>query len=258
MKSCELCKCTARIYCESDQASLCWTCDAKVHSANFLVARHLRSLLCHSCKSPTPWSASGEKLGRTVSLCERCVQGCDKREGEEREESQGGNNDDFESESDYDTDEDGEDDDRLDGDGEEEEDSGNQVVPLSSTSSPPAASSSSIEEFYRGAFDVSSKRSNVADLSCEDELGCSSSPRTAAVSCIGGGEDAFVDSPYFRPFKVRKIEGAGVQHTLGGSRTAVIVEALERFHQQDITSSSSAGSKASAAVDLDLPEPESP
>lgn len=87
----------------------------------------------------------------------------------------------------------------------------------------------------------------------QDELGCSSSPRTAAVSCIGGGEDAFVDSPYFRPFKIRKIEGAGVQHTLGGSRTAVIAEALERFRQQDMTSSS-AGSKASAAVDLDLPE----
>ncbi|KAM0059041.1 putative transcription factor interactor and regulator Znf-B family [Helianthus debilis subsp. tardiflorus] len=46
MKTCELCKSAAKIYCDSDQASLCWTCDNKVHSANFLVARHSRTLLC--------------------------------------------------------------------------------------------------------------------------------------------------------------------------------------------------------------------
>ncbi|KAL4347120.1 hypothetical protein GQ457_17G024250 [Hibiscus cannabinus] len=37
MKSCELCMSAATTYCESDQASLCWHCDAKVHGANFLV-----------------------------------------------------------------------------------------------------------------------------------------------------------------------------------------------------------------------------
>ncbi|GMN61241.1 hypothetical protein TIFTF001_030332 [Ficus carica] len=67
MKYCELCKGLARTYCESDQASLCWNCDVKVHGANFLVARHSRTVLCHACQSPTPWKASGAELGVTVS-----------------------------------------------------------------------------------------------------------------------------------------------------------------------------------------------
>ncbi|KAL3508600.1 hypothetical protein ACH5RR_028001 [Cinchona calisaya] len=70
---CELCsKAAARMYCESDEARLCWECDEKVHSANFLVAKHSRSLLCHLCQSPTPWKASGTKLPPTISLCESC------------------------------------------------------------------------------------------------------------------------------------------------------------------------------------------
>lgn len=258
MKSCELCKCMARIYCESDQASLCWTCDANVHSANFLVSRHLRSLLCHSCQSPTPWSASGEKLGRTVTLCIGCVDGCDiLKEGkrERTDESRGGNDDDFESETEYDSDEDDDDDeDRLD----EEDDGENQVVPWSSTSPPPAASSSESEEFSTGDTHVlSSKRSheNDADLSSKYDFSCSTSRRnnqlitseTAAARCIRGGEDAFVDSLYLRPLKMRIFDAnraAGVQHTLG-------TETIERFHEQDMTSS---GKKASEAVDLDLSE----
>ncbi|MQM19429.1 hypothetical protein Taro_052433 [Colocasia esculenta] len=55
------------MYCESDQASLCWECDGKVHGANFLVARHMRSLLCRSCQAPTPWRASGSRLAPTLS-----------------------------------------------------------------------------------------------------------------------------------------------------------------------------------------------
>nr|GEX30618.1 zinc finger protein CONSTANS-LIKE 1-like [Tanacetum cinerariifolium] len=74
MKKCELCNSTATIHCDSDRANLCWTCDANVHSANFLVAKHLRNLLCHVCHSPTPWAASGEKLSSsTVSVCGTCV-----------------------------------------------------------------------------------------------------------------------------------------------------------------------------------------
>ncbi|KAH7546531.1 hypothetical protein FEM48_Zijuj01G0210800 [Ziziphus jujuba var. spinosa] len=73
MIKCELCGLRARIYCESDQASLCWDCEEKVHGANFLVAKHTRSLLCHVCQSPTPWKASGPKLTPTVSVCESCV-----------------------------------------------------------------------------------------------------------------------------------------------------------------------------------------
>ncbi|KAK1375208.1 B-box domain protein 30 [Heracleum sosnowskyi] len=72
MKKCELCNSIARMFCESDQASLCWSCDAKVHSANFLVAKHSRTLLCQSCQSLTPWTGSGPKLGHTLSVCESC------------------------------------------------------------------------------------------------------------------------------------------------------------------------------------------
>ncbi|GJS47343.1 B-box-type zinc finger [Tanacetum coccineum] len=73
MKKCELCNHAAEIYCSSDTASLCYTCDQKVHSANFLVAKHSRTLLCHKCHSQTPWTASGLHLGRTVTVCVNCV-----------------------------------------------------------------------------------------------------------------------------------------------------------------------------------------
>lgn len=150
IKSCELCKSPANVYCDSDQASLCWNCDNKVHSANFLVARHSRSLLCRVCRSPTPWFASGEKLGpSTVSVCEKCI-------------VDGSSNNDV----------DDDDDDEYDGDEEgateievEHEDEGddNQVVPLSY---PPPLSSSSDDESVtdRGGL-LKRKRENVSDLS---------------------------------------------------------------------------------------------
>ncbi|KAI5381216.1 hypothetical protein KIW84_UN0917 [Lathyrus oleraceus] len=48
-------------------------CDAKGHSANFLVARHSRSLLCDLCHSRTPWTGLGPKLWpSTASSCGRC------------------------------------------------------------------------------------------------------------------------------------------------------------------------------------------
>ncbi|XP_010415435.1 PREDICTED: putative zinc finger protein At1g68190 isoform X2 [Camelina sativa] len=48
---CEFCKAyRAVVYCIADAASLCLTCDAKVHSANSLSGRHLRTVLCDSCK----------------------------------------------------------------------------------------------------------------------------------------------------------------------------------------------------------------
>ncbi|KAA0056935.1 B-box zinc finger protein 32-like [Cucumis melo var. makuwa] len=70
---CELCDCRANAYCESDEASLCWSCDSNVHSANFIVEKHSRILLCQICQSPTPWTATGPKLGPTLSLCQFCV-----------------------------------------------------------------------------------------------------------------------------------------------------------------------------------------
>lgn len=142
-KNCELCKAPATTFCESDQASLCWTCDSKIHSANFLVARHVRTLLCHRCQSPTPWKASGARLSNALSLCETC--GCGggsggrKLEDEQEEESEGDNEDDDELDTDFDDEEEEE---EVDGD----EEGDNQVVPWSSTAPPPPASSSSGSE----------------------------------------------------------------------------------------------------------------
>jgi len=150
-KNCELCKLPARTFCESDQASLCWDCDSKVHAANFLVERHMRTLLCHACQSPTPWQASGARLGNALSLCERCAGGrklladANVNAGagaEQQEESEGDN--DNEEDTDYDSDEEDEYEDDVDGD----EDGDNQVVPWSSTAAqpPPASSSSGSDE----------------------------------------------------------------------------------------------------------------
>ncbi|KAI3703858.1 hypothetical protein L1987_74054 [Smallanthus sonchifolius] len=73
MKRCDLCSHIARVSCQSDNASLCYLCDQTVHSANFLVAKHCRTLLCHKCQSLTPWTASGLHLGRTATVCVDCV-----------------------------------------------------------------------------------------------------------------------------------------------------------------------------------------
>ncbi|KAL4585158.1 hypothetical protein LXL04_009773 [Taraxacum kok-saghyz] len=160
MKRCELCKSFARIHCQSDQASLCWSCDAKVHSANFLVAKHSRCLLCHSCQSPTRWTASGKKLEpATVSICDRCVVN--------------GTFDDDGTGTDGDEQYDG-DEDETDLDHREVRDN-NHVVTWSSTPPPPASSSSGSEEFGIADRYVSMKRQrqNVADLSCAVDHNCS-------------------------------------------------------------------------------------
>ncbi|XP_057462015.1 zinc finger protein CONSTANS-LIKE 2-like [Actinidia eriantha] len=190
MKRCELCKSVARMYCESDQASLCWDCDAKVHSANFLVARHSRSLLCHVCQSPTPWSASGAKLGPVVSACESCVDGCEraKENPSLEEESDAGDDDEIHREDDecedYDDDDDEEEEEEEDEvDEDEDEDGDNQVVPWSSTPPPPAESSSSSEECSSGidygdrAVSLKRLRDNAADLCSDDDHCCSSTRR---------------------------------------------------------------------------------
>ncbi|KAL3509568.1 hypothetical protein ACH5RR_028969 [Cinchona calisaya] len=128
--NCELCNGLAKLHCESDQASLCWSCDFKVHSANFLVARHSRTLLCRVCQSPTPWTATGTKLCPTVSACRNCL----RNYGEKIEIQIESDSEELEEEED----------DAVDGDEEEdEEDEDNQVVPWSPTTPPPPASSSS-------------------------------------------------------------------------------------------------------------------
>ncbi|RWR93479.1 Zinc finger, B-box [Cinnamomum micranthum f. kanehirae] len=50
--TCELCNSRATIYCHSDDAFLCRTCDKHVHKANFLALRHIRCVLCESCQQP--------------------------------------------------------------------------------------------------------------------------------------------------------------------------------------------------------------
>lgn len=151
MKKCELCNSVARMYCDSDQASLCWDCDARVHTANFLVAKHSRILLCHVCQSPTPWTASGPRLAPVVSVCPRC----DNTNGTAAVTG------DRHSENDREDDDDDDQSDRDDNDDDDDDDEDNQVVPLASTplpSPPPpvASSSSSSEEssrrFYQRRF----------------------------------------------------------------------------------------------------------
>ncbi|KAM7275489.1 hypothetical protein ACFE04_017355 [Oxalis oulophora] len=150
MKKCELCKLAAKTYCESDQASLCWDCDSKVHAANFLVARHCRTLLCNICQSLTPWRGHGAKLGQTVSVCVSCTDFRRQRKKDESE-SKGGN--DYDDVSNCEEVEE-----------EEEKDGGdNQVVPGATKSLPPPASSSSSSSGDSSNSDVKN-REGVSSL----------------------------------------------------------------------------------------------
>jgi hypothetical protein len=75
IRGCELCDGEAALYCAADEAHICWACDAKVHGANFLVARHTRAVLCGACGTETPWKASGASPAPRTSLCAGCSQG---------------------------------------------------------------------------------------------------------------------------------------------------------------------------------------
>ncbi|GMJ15927.1 hypothetical protein HRI_005261900 [Hibiscus trionum] len=160
MKKCELCGQLARMLCESDQANLCWDCDLKVHGANFLVANHTRTLLCHVCQNRTPWLASGRNLGPAVTVCDSCVAKTNNEPQVMAEES---------SDEDYD-------DEAVEE--EEVEDVENQVVPWSagssslSTSKPVASLECSSED--GGGFGLKRMRENQSFCS-DDEIGCSSS-----------------------------------------------------------------------------------
>ncbi|WOL03438.1 histone H3.v1-like [Canna indica] len=183
VKQCELCDRPARMHCESDQASLCWDCDAKVHGANFLVARHSRCLLCRSCQLPTPWKAEGAKLGPTVSVCQRCA-AASAVEGEEGDRGVGspvGGEMEVEGETgrrDMVEDDDDEDDDEEQED--EEDDGENQVVPWSLTPPPSVASSSSGEteesgRFGNGGAFLKRVRENADLAVSQEDRACSSS-----------------------------------------------------------------------------------
>lgn len=182
-KKCDLCEGVARMYCESDQASLCWHCDAKVHGANFLVAKHARCLLCSACQSPTPWKATGLRLGPTFSVCDSCAAlksaagGRDGVSSTERiqtespgQEINGFDNDDG-AES-YDDDEDENEDEEYSDDDEnedDEEEAENQVVPWAAAGQPlPVVSSSSSDG--GGGGPVAKRKRECYD----EEIGCSS------------------------------------------------------------------------------------
>ncbi|XP_020237781.1 B-box zinc finger protein 32 [Cajanus cajan] len=62
----------ASLYCPSDSAFLCSDCDAAVHAANFLVARHLRRLLCCKCDRFAGIHISGASSRRLPSTCGWC------------------------------------------------------------------------------------------------------------------------------------------------------------------------------------------
>lgn len=57
------------VYCQSDAASLCLSCDRSVHSANTLSRRHTRTLLCDRCASQP---AEVRCLEENTSLCQNC------------------------------------------------------------------------------------------------------------------------------------------------------------------------------------------
>ncbi|CAA7049173.1 unnamed protein product [Microthlaspi erraticum] len=174
---CELCGGVARMFCESDEASLCWDCDGKVHGANFLVAKHTRCLLCSACQSPTPWKASGLRLCPTVSICESCVARKNSRnQAESLSREINGREEDDGAES-YDEDEESDEEDE-----DEEEEAENQVVPWDAAAKqeqPPVVSSSSSvsggeEASSSGDGGLVGKRTR---LDIETSSSSSSSPR---------------------------------------------------------------------------------
>ncbi|XP_008788940.1 B-box zinc finger protein 19-like isoform X2 [Phoenix dactylifera] len=230
MKGCELCERAARMYCESDQASLCWECDAKVHGANFLVSRHSRCLLCRSCEAPTPWRASGARLGPAVSICERC---CLQAKQRRQEDHEGDDDGEFGEEKDDEEDEgddqmkDDEGEDQAEGEGEgegdgdeeedEEEDGDNQVVPWSPTPPLVASSSSSEESSGRICIGFLKRMRESADLASRDHgIRCSSSepnylasapapaPSIPAQAIFEDEATTFAGSSSLRPSKDRK------------------------------------------------------
>ncbi|WOL18299.1 hypothetical protein Cni_G27093 [Canna indica] len=73
LPACELCGREAVLVCTPDAAFLCWACDATVHSANFLAARHVRWLACGGChRLDSARRVSGARPEPVRSLCSSC------------------------------------------------------------------------------------------------------------------------------------------------------------------------------------------
>lgn len=59
----------AMVYCRSDSACLCFSCDVYIHAANALSRRHRRAPVCDRCGSQ---AAIIRCLEDKVSLCQNC------------------------------------------------------------------------------------------------------------------------------------------------------------------------------------------
>ncbi|KAK4439490.1 Zinc finger protein CONSTANS-LIKE 10 [Sesamum alatum] len=57
------------VYCRSDAACLCLSCDRNIHSANALSKRHLRTLVCEQCRHQPAVVRCTEE---NVSRCQNC------------------------------------------------------------------------------------------------------------------------------------------------------------------------------------------
>ncbi|KAJ1382933.1 B-box-type zinc finger [Sesbania bispinosa] len=71
-KVCEFCTALRPlVYCKADAAYLCLSCDAKVHLANALSGRHLRTLVCNSCRYRFAYV---QCLDHKMLICRDCDQ----------------------------------------------------------------------------------------------------------------------------------------------------------------------------------------
>ncbi|KAI8552690.1 hypothetical protein RHMOL_Rhmol06G0286300 [Rhododendron molle] len=231
MKWCELCSNPARIYCEADGARLCSNCDDKVHSANFLVAKHSRNLLCRVCQSQTPWKASGTKLGPTVSVCSTCFENPSgekqgRRGGLKTEGRHEGDETDVEfgGEECSDDEEDGE----LSGSSEDEDEEGgdNQVVPWSFTIAPPPVASSSSSEADEIGCISSRFNHNIATMA-------TSSP--ALENDEGNASGFFRSVKFKRPNEVIQPERVEERNEVGSRSVAMVVNSLRKLQQSTIS-----------------------
>ncbi|XP_057732973.1 putative zinc finger protein At1g68190 isoform X1 [Arachis stenosperma] len=71
-KVCEFCTdLRPLVYCKADAAYLCLSCDSKVHFANALSSRHLRTLVCNSCRYHLAYV---QCLDHKILICQECDQ----------------------------------------------------------------------------------------------------------------------------------------------------------------------------------------
>ncbi|XP_055961197.1 putative zinc finger protein At1g68190 isoform X2 [Mercurialis annua] len=71
-KICEFCTALRPVvYCKADAAFLCLSCDARIHSANALSNRHLRTLLCDACRNHPAYARC---MDHRMFVCRGCDQ----------------------------------------------------------------------------------------------------------------------------------------------------------------------------------------